>query len=178
MFSQALPLGSPGLPTTNLRAWAAVRAGLLTCVPDMPLAVFQPSPARRRGAGAEGQPPLLRWAWHACSLPTNSLCWASADTFPSVCCRAPCTSDRSPSCVLPSATWQSTEHRNTSARAAWGLLTPSAEHFVPPPETGWHIKSVVLFCRVGPASSPWRLNLTPRSPSLPGNCFAPEEPWG
>lgn len=40
MFSQALPPGSPGLPTTNLRAWAAEQAGPLKCVPDVSLAVF------------------------------------------------------------------------------------------------------------------------------------------
>ena len=37
MFSQALLLSSPGLPTTNL---SPQRLGLLKCAPDMPLAVF------------------------------------------------------------------------------------------------------------------------------------------
>lgn len=45
MFSQALPLGSPGLPTTNLRAWAAEQSGAVEMHPGYAFGcVFQPQP--------------------------------------------------------------------------------------------------------------------------------------
>lgn len=45
MFSQALPLGSPGLPTTNLRAWAAEQSEAVEMHPGYAFGcVFQPQP--------------------------------------------------------------------------------------------------------------------------------------
>lgn len=75
-FSRALPLGSPGPPTTNLRAWAAEQAGPLTCAPDMPLAVFQPQP-RRRWLG-----------------PRASLSWSGGPGVPAACPRVDCAGPR------------------------------------------------------------------------------------
>lgn len=100
MFSQALPLGSPGLPTTNPRAWAVEQAAAVRTVPDMPPACLSaPAPAPARASGFLGnsageEHPAVQGAGPARTLPirpgamepfsgsaTNLLC----ETRPKAC---------------------------------------------------------------------------------------------